>query len=323
MRMLERIEPDFIYQRYDAFAWLGVEAAERAGVPAVLEWNSSEVWTRAHWHAPNRLKHAFDPLLRGIERYVVERPAVVAAVSRRAAEMALAAGADPERVLVVPNAVDIEAIDWALGPDAARATAPRSPRPPRVGWVGSFGSWHGAEVLVRALALLGPEVSGLFIGDGPARPTCQALAEELGVADRIEWTGLLANAEAIRRLADCDVLASPHVPLPGQAFFGSPTKLFEFMAIGRPIVASRLEQIGELLDDGETALLFEPGDVEGLARAIDAVLESDERGRALGEAARRLAESAHRWEHRAQAILRMLAAGERTGAQGACAGLGG
>lgn len=307
-RYLARSRPRFVYQRYDPFIWYGVDAAERAGVPSVLEWNSSEVWTHSKWHVDHPLKQAFDPVLRGVERHVVRRAVLVAAVSARAATMARAAGADPRRLRVVPNGVDVagiaRALDGAPPPPAEGTSA-------RVGWVGSFGSWHGAEVLVGALALLPPEIGATMIGDGPRLAASRSLAERLGVADRIEWTGILPHDEVVRRLAGCDVLASPHIPLEGgEPFFGSPTKLFEYMAIGRPIVASALEQIGEVLEDGRTARLTRPGDPEDLAQGLGGVLAREDRGRALGDAARREALAHHTWERRARAILDALAAAE-------------
>jgi glycosyltransferase involved in cell wall biosynthesis len=299
-----RARPGFVYQRYDPFIWHGIEAADAWGVPSVLEWNSSEVWTRANWHRRHPVKQLFDPFARAIERHVVARASLVAAVSAHAAGMARAAGAGGARLAVVPNGVDVDEVDAAL----AGSLPPSSDWPPLVGWVGTFGSWHGAEVLVRALAALPAGIGAVMVGDGPGREECRRLAAELGVVDRIEWTGLLPHDEAVRRLGACDVLASPHVPLSsGQAFFGSPTKLFEYMAIGRPIVASALEQIGEVLEDGRTAVLVPPGDPEALARAIARVVGTEDRGRSLGAAAREEAILRHTWDERARAILAHLA----------------
>jgi glycosyltransferase involved in cell wall biosynthesis len=126
------------------------------------------------------------------------------------------------------------------------------------------------------------------------------------VDDRIEWDGALPHDEALARLAACDILASPHVPLPDQPFFGSPMKIFEYMALGRPIVASRLEQLGEVLEDGRTAVLVRPGDAGDLAAGIERVLSVPDRGAALGRAARTEVERAHTWDSRAADILAAL-----------------
>jgi glycosyltransferase involved in cell wall biosynthesis len=300
-RLCARLEPAFVYQRYDGFITCGIDVAQRAGLPSVLEWNGSEVWTRANWHSRRRLKRVLEPLLITGEGYAVQRATLVCSVSGHAADMAVEAGADRSRVVVVPNGVDVEAIDAARGDASSTGGS-------TVGWVGSFGTWHGAPTLVRALALLPAEVTAVMVGEGDERQECEELARARGVAERIEFTGALPHRQAIARLAACDLLASPHVPLPGQPFFGSPTKLFEYMAIGRPIVASSLEQIGQVLEDGRTACLVEPGDVEDLARGIRDVLALPDRGAALGAAARREAEERHTWDRRGEEILDALAA---------------
>jgi glycosyltransferase involved in cell wall biosynthesis len=300
---VSRLRPAFIYQRYDAFVTCGVELGERAGIPVVLEWNNSVVWQHHNWHATHPFKRPFMPLLEAEERYVATRADVLAAVSDQAAAMARAAGAPAERVVIVPNAVDFGEID------AGRALAVARGKGPSVGWVGSFGVWHGAEVLVKAMSLLPPHVRAVMIGDGSQRDSCEELARRLGVWERIEWTGSLPHITAVRRLSECDVLACPHVPLQGgQSFFGSPTKIFEYMAIGRPIVASALEQLAEVLEDGETARLVPAGDVVALARGIERVLEQPDDGRRLGDSARARAWREHTWDRRARTILDHVAA---------------
>ena len=152
--------------------------------------------------------------------------------------------------MTIANGVDIRSIP-------APAALDRRAHAPVIGWVGTFGPWHGAPLLVQAMARL-PDARAVLVGDGAQRAECMELARDLGVSDRIEWTGQLPHDQAVARMSACDVLASPHVPTQGRAFFGSPTKIFEFMAIGRPIVASALEQIGDVLEDGRTARLCEP-----------------------------------------------------------------
>jgi len=233
----------------------------------------------------------------------VNAATVVSAVSSRAAEMAIAAGAAPKHVRIVPNGVDVRIVE-ASGRRGARAA--QCDKGVLVGWVGSFGPWHGAAVLVRALPHLPASVRLRMVGDGRERPAIQSLAEELRVASRIEWTGSLPHDDALASLAQCDVLASPHVAASDAPFFGSPTKLFEYMALERPIVASRLEQIGEVLEHERTAMLVEPGDARSLAAAIGAILERPDRGARLGQAAAEEARRTHTWDQRAADILGAL-----------------
>jgi glycosyltransferase involved in cell wall biosynthesis len=301
-QLARRIRPAFVYQRHCPFLTAGADIADRFWIPLVLEWNGSELWVRRNWQKQLAVKRLVDGLLAAMERSILARSAVIAAVSREAAQMAVDAGASWSRTIVLPNAVDIEHIDLSL-----HGAAPeRNGDGTLLGWAGSFGPWHGADVAVRALAGLPGDVHMVMVGDGEERAASQALAESLGVAPRVRWTGAVPRAVALRTLWHCDVLLSPHTPLPDQPFFGSPTKLFEYMALGRPIVASRLNQIGEILEDGVTARLVTPGSVEELVQAIGEVLRSSDRGRVLGEAARRDAASRHSWDHRARTLLARL-----------------
>jgi glycosyltransferase involved in cell wall biosynthesis len=299
-QLIDRLRPAFVYQRHRPFLTAPLEVARRAGVPFVLEWNSSEVWVRHNWNKTVGVERVFDPFLAIAERKVVREADVIVSVSEVAAEMAREYGGSTERVLTVPNGVDASRL-LALT-DGVSIERPPGTRAV-IGWIGSFGPWHGAPVLVRALAHLPGDTHLLMIGDGQQLEMCQELARELEVADRVRWTGSLPHDEAVRMLRTCDVLASPHVPLPGQRFFGSPTKIFEYMAIGRPIVASALEQIGEVLEEGVTARLVPPGRDSELAQAIAGVLDSPDRGAALGTAARNGVIAHHTWERRAAAVL--------------------
>jgi glycosyltransferase involved in cell wall biosynthesis len=100
------------------------------------------------------------------------------------------------------------------------------------------------------------------------------------------------------------VLVAPHVPLPdGADFFGSPTKLFEYMAAGKAIVASRLGQIGEVLEHGVTAWMVEPGSVEDLGKALIDVAADPKLRDELGATARREARERHSWQLNARRVI--------------------
>jgi glycosyltransferase involved in cell wall biosynthesis len=279
-----------------------MDVAAEAAVPLVLEWNTSEVWKRRNWEPTGPLDRLFDRSLARMERSVVSNADLVVAVSARAAEMAVECGAPKERVATVPNAVRVEGIAVARpapGGSVAKGVG-------TVGWIGTFGPWHGAEVLIKALEHLGPGVRLRMIGDGVGRQKCVQLAKQLGVAERIEWTGVLPHDEALAALGACDVLASPHVQLDDRPFFGSPIKIFEYMGLGRPIVASRLEQLDEVLEDARTGRLVTPGDPRELAAAIEEILAMPDRGSSLGAAALEEARRSHTWDRRASAILGAL-----------------
>ena len=117
----------------------------------------------------------------------------------------------------------------------------------------------------------------------------------------------MPQAEAPIHLAASDVLVSPHVPnADGSPFFGSPTKLFEYMAAGKAIIASDLEQIGDVLRD-DLAVLVTPGDSDDLARALRDLAANPARRAELGARARARVLEQYTWDHPVGAVLEALA----------------
>jgi glycosyltransferase involved in cell wall biosynthesis len=165
----------------------------------------------------------------------------------------------------------------AVVPDGARLAADRAfrwsgPRHDRpvVAYAGHLYPWKGVDTLIEALAQV-PEVDGRIVGGHPregdlARLT--ALAAARGLGGRIQFTGLLPPQDVAGAIAAADILVLPNTATEVSARYTSPLKLFEYLAAGRPIVASRLPALTEVLEDGVNALLVAPGDPAALAEAI-------------------------------------------------------
>jgi len=301
LREIERSPVDLIYQRYARFSWAGVRASLRTGAPLFLEYNGSEVWMGKHWDRGDML-----PLLARFERLnlaAAARILVVADVERRSL---LRAGIADERIVVNPNGVDTEKFRPHVGGDAVRRELGIGEDEALAGFVGTFGPWHGVLTLAEAITLLPADsrVRFLLVGDGKLREEVQRIVKAGGKEQQVIFSGHVGHERVPALLDACDLLLSPHVPLAdGSEFFGSPTKLFEYMAMGKGIVASRLGQIGEVLLDQETALLTEPGNARELADAILRLSSSRELRGQMGAAARAAAISKHTWKHNAQRVL--------------------
>jgi glycosyltransferase involved in cell wall biosynthesis len=228
---------------------------------------------------------------------------VVADVERR---NLLRAGIPDEKIVVNPNGVDIEKFRPGVGGLAARRDLGVAEDEILAGFVGTFGPWHGVLTLAAAIAELpaNSKMRFLLVGAGRLRDEVQRIVRAAGREQQVIFAGHVEHERVPALLDACDVLLSPHVPLEdGSEFFGSPTKLFEYMAMAKAIVASRLGQIGEVLVDEETALLTEPGDVPALSNAILRLSTSRELRERLGAAARRAAIAKHTWRHNAQRAL--------------------
>jgi glycosyltransferase involved in cell wall biosynthesis len=303
---------DLVYHRY-ALGCYGAAAAARAlDLPLVVEFNGSEVWISKQWG--EGLEHP--ELMEEIERRTLRAADLVVAVSEPLREPLRAAGVPDDRVLVNPNGVDPDRFDpERLAPARAAHRARLGVRDEHVvvGFVGTFGAWHGAEMLARAAARVGAIVGGvpvhyLLIGEGPRRREAEATVAHAGIGDAVTFTGLVPQDETPGLLAACDVAVAPHVPnADGTPFFGSPTKLFEYMASGRAIVASALDQIGEVLEDEVTALMVAPGDERALAAGLIRIVSDPPLRARLARAARERAVSHHSWRAHVGRMLARLA----------------
>ncbi|MEQ1931215.1 MAG: glycosyltransferase, partial [Parvularculaceae bacterium] len=155
---------------------------------------------------------------------------------------------------------------------------------------------------------LRPEVALVLAGDGSGRAAARAQARALGLVENetIYFPGAIPAEDAPGLLACGEIHLAPTKRNPdGSPFFGSPTKIFEYMAMGRTIIASGLDQIGEILDDS-TALLVEPGDVRALFEALRRAFEDPRSCASLGASARRAAAAGHSWSSRMSALAERL-----------------
>jgi len=140
-------------------------------------------------------------------------------------------------------------------------------------------------------------------------PEVKGVIEEDRMGKHVTFTGIVPQGDGPKYLAACDIFSSPHVPNPdGSPFFGSPTKLFEYMAMGKGIVASKLEQIGEVLQNEQNALLVTPGDVGELTEGILRLADDKRLRERLGEKAREDVIANYTWEKNTERVIDRLKA---------------
>jgi len=289
---------DFIYQRYNRFNWSGVALSILTGLPLALEFNGSEVWVSKQWDPIGQLS-----LLRRFERLNLRAADYVFVVSEVQRRNLIAGGFAPKIIIVNPNGVDTDRFHPDIGGrDTRRRLGIESKTV--VGFVGTFGPWHGAPVFAKAATLVVPNTNChfLFVGDGDDRGQTEAIVQ--GSALQATFTGRIPHDDVAAYLDACEILVAPHVPATdGSEFFGSPTKLFEYMAMAKPVIASRLGQIAEVIRDGENGLLIEPGDAVALARAIERLTGDQSLRERLGVRARQTVVAQYTWHHNAARIF--------------------
>jgi glycosyltransferase involved in cell wall biosynthesis len=204
-------------------------------------------------------------------------------------------------------------------PDGVRLSPGRSfaPRPIRspaiVGYAGHLYPWKGVDILLEALVQL-PGTQGLIVGGLPAEADLQRtrdLAGRLGLASRVTFTGWIEPPLVAQALDNADVLVLPNTATKISASYTSPLKLFEYLAMGKPIVASDLPSIREVLTNGENAVLITPSDAAALAGGIRQLIDD---GAFAERLARRAFEDAgaFSWDKRAERIESLMQEARRS-----------
>lgn len=263
-RVVFRFEDcDFIYQRHGRFACAGVFLSWYYNVPLILECNGSEVWIKKRWGRGRLLL----PVLRFFE-WLQIRYADKVIVPSKAIKEQMGTG------IVIPNGVNTE----TFKPQKRKHYRGQF----TVGWAGVPSKWHGIEDLMNL------EFHTVIIG-----------AE--GSKRGIDFLGFVPHEQIPEYLASCDVLICPTKSNnDGSEFIGSPTKLFEFMAMGKPVLARPEGQVKEIITHWRNGILYvEQSDLDVYLRILEREPQLRKR---LGRAARRTALK-YTWDKTAERIL--------------------
>ena len=250
-RLVRRLRPELVHAHWviptGLFAELAVAGRD---TPVVLT---------AHGVDLHALR--IGPLQR-LRRWVIGRAAIVLPVSDALAARARDLAPDTDR-MVIPMGADTA--------DLRNSVGVRFPRPGRLLFVGRLAEKKGVGVLLRALA----GVDGLSLtvaGDGPDRDDLERLASELALADRVRFLGRVSRDRIPELMRTAEAMVIPSVESSDGDMEGTPLVLAEAVAVGLPVIASRLGGIADQMDE-TTAVLVEPGDVGDLARALRDVAE--------------------------------------------------
>lgn len=313
VRSFSSVTPDFIYARSALFSTAPLTAARQLGCPLLVEVNAPIAAEQEAYRGGTLAglgARAEAALLRGAD--------AVLTVSAALKEHVVGFGVDPVRVHVVPNGIDPGRFAPGV-PDPVVRARWKIPEGPVLGFVGGLRPWHGVEALPSLLERLSsrhPAAALVIVGDGPLRPSLERTLDGLGIRQRAIFTGAVHHAEIPGLIRLFDVALAPYPPL-DHAFYFSPLKLFEYMACGVPVVASRSGQIGEVIEDGATGMLYPPGDFEAMAAACDQLLSDPAGRRAMGDRAAERILGAYTWDHNARRAMEIArnAAGRMAQAQ--------
>jgi glycosyltransferase involved in cell wall biosynthesis len=286
---------DWVYERLASFQALG-RRFHRAGVPWLLETNAI-LYEEA---VTERKSVVLRQCARKLELEAYRECDAIVCVSRELGDaVCREARVGPDKIIVLPNGVDTNLFDPGRWP-------PHHVRNFTVVFAGSLVAWQGLEALLRAIAELrdnhGVHVDVVIAGAGPMRGPLETLADALRVMDRVRFLGDVAPDKVPGVIAAGDIGYSGHLDLQGRRVFRSPLKLYEYLAMAKPVLASEMSDTRSLVRD-EHGFLFEPGNSEDLQRALLAAIRQRERLPAMGRAGREEIVARHSWNARICELL--------------------
>ena len=236
-------------------------------------------------------------LSRALESFALRRADQVTTICEGLRGDIAVRGVAPERITVIPNAVDASAFKFGVDADPELRRTLGLEGKTVLGFAGSFYGYEGLDLLLEAARRMRPrhpELRVLLVGGGPQEARLKQQVVDAGLQDCVVFTGRVPHAQVQRYYELIDVLAYPRLPIRLTELV-TPLKPLEAMAQGRMFVASDVGGHRELIRHGETGFLFKAGDAAALEQAIESVLSQREHWPRIKAQARRFVEVERTW----------------------------
>ncbi|PLK27368.1 TIGR04063 family PEP-CTERM/XrtA system glycosyltransferase [Novosphingobium sp. TH158] len=299
--------PDVIHAHSPALCGAAaLRAARRLGIPIVYEirafWEDAAVGNGTG--SEGSLKYR---LTRSLENHVVKGADAVVTICQGLKDDLVARGTDPGRITISPNGVDLSLFGEPLAPDPVLRTMLSIGNGPVIGFIGSFYDYEGLDVLIEAMPLLlerQPDARLLMVGGGPCEAALREQALNSPAADAIRFVGRVPHHEVDRYYALCDIMAYPR-KASRLTDLVTPLKPLEAMAQDKLVAASSVGGHRELVDDGNTGILFAPDDPAACADALAGLIERRENWQAIRANGQAHVRQKHDWAKNVDRYLRV------------------
>ena len=291
--------PDFIYERYSLFNFSGKIIAGLFRIPFILEVNAP---LSLEMQAYEKL--FFKSWAQKVEDWLCKSATKTIVVSSVMKDIFTHRGLPADRFIVIPNAIDRRMFHPGVNGKEVRHQYGLHNKFV-LGFVGWVRLWHGIEFVLQAIARLVKEIPHLhflLVGDGPAIPALQKQVTQLKIEDYVTFTGPVEREKIPEYIAAFDIALQPDV-----TEYASPIKLFEYLAMAKPIIAPDKNNIREIVENGKQALLYTPGDVQQMSELISLLYRDELLRKSLAEAGLRLIhERGYFWENNAQKVIDLI-----------------
>ncbi len=299
--------PDVIYERYNLYLLAGRAVAKSAKLPLILEINSPLAEEREKF-GKLRLKRIAHRCEQALWRSATFALPVTEVLAKKVRDRRGRA----DGVEVFHNGSRLDAGDPADKGAAMRARLGLSPDDLVLGFVGFIRDWHGVGWAMDVLPQLGANAHLVVVGDGPVLDDLRRQAAEAGIAAQTHFVGAVPHHEVAGYVATFDIALQI-----AAVAYASPLKIFDYMTLGRAIVAPDQPNIREILTDGSDALLFKAGDAEAFKASLLRLCRDDVLRAKLGRGAREtLIRRRFTWRDNAERIAALATDGAKTARTG-------
>lgn len=296
-RSVKEKKIDFIYERYSLFMCAGIWWCKRHNIPVVLEINDSCQVERVR---PLALKK----LAEKIECWIFQNATGLVFISTRFREVALEAYTQISPSVISPNAADLD--NFIINKSSGEKLKIELGIEGKIvlGYVGAFVHWHGIDWFVESIVdrlEKYPDLVLLLVGDGACFEAIKTSISRAGVSSQVILPGRVSHSEVSSYLSAMDFGI-----LPDSNDYGSPMKLFEFMAMGKGMVAPDFSPIAEVIRDNETSWLFPANDKQACIEKVLSIVNDKDIQQQIGRNAREYIERERQWKHNAEQLMSLV-----------------
>ena len=299
-REIKCIQPDVMITRYSLYRFSTLLLSKLKKIPVILEVNAPMAYEMRKFQK----EFVYLPFLpEWVERQSFQAADALIVVSEELKNYIVRQGVTADKIAVVPNGVDMARFQKMAKSEEILNRYSIAQNSLVVGFTGSFNHWHAVDSMLDAFAKLVqkyPHLVLLLVGDGFGRPALEEKVKAMHLADHVVFTGLVPHDEIPRYLAVMDIMIAPYPAL--DFFYFSPLKIFEYMAMGKPVIAPAIGQINLLIDHGMTGLLYPVGDQASMEKAFAIVIEDGGARKKMGEEARKAIMLNYTWQKTAEKI---------------------
>ncbi len=300
IQILRKEKPDLIISRLDVYLLSTLVLSKLKRIPWLLEADAPAVYESRKFLTHYAKLPYLDALIEKLNVRMADR---IIVVSKEAKDYFLKYRLSEGKIHVVPNAVDVT--KFHPGKESSLVTMKHQLQNKVViGFVGSMHYWHGVSNLLKVLdAILSVDEKVVFmiLGQGGAKEAeFKEFVAKKRYQDRVILPGFVPHEEVPRYIAAMDIVLAPYPKL--DFFYYSPMKIYEYLACGKAVVASKIGQIQELITDNYNGMLCEPGDIDQIIGKTQELVEDENLRNSIGKQAWESVSVHHTWVQRAEKI---------------------